>query len=154
MHGGETAYDATREEHLTPVRRKDPRHGSLQEPDGRGLELHDQIKVLDKMINAGGVDAYRWREIETLMLTRQRLVRSERKRQVEAKLVISMEQAQLAMVMFVDAAKEAVGHDERAKGKIVEAFSRLTGRADAHDIADGAIESSGRDTQIDERPDA
>jgi hypothetical protein len=80
-------------------------------------------------------------------------VRSERKRLVEAKLVIPLEQAQLMMAIFVDAAKEAVGHDERAMAKIVEAFVRLTGLADAHD-AHGVVEAGGHGTQISERPDA
>ena len=87
------------------------------------------------------------------MLARERLVRSERKRLVEANLLISMEHAQLAMAMFIDAAKEAVGHDPDVMGKIVEAFVRLTGHAYAYD-AHGAIEASGHGTQISERPDA
>ena len=109
---------------------------------------------LQQIIHAGAADWMLWEEIREAFLSRERLVRSERKRLVEARLVISLEQAQLVMAMFVDAAKEAVGHDERAMAKIVEAFVRLTGRADAHDVSDGAIAAGGHSTQIRQRPDA
>jgi hypothetical protein len=90
-------------------------------------ERLSELDTLAKMIRTGAADTYVWDEIRDWFVVRERLTRSERKRLVEAKLVISLEQAQLLMAMFVDAAKEAVGHDEEAMGKIVEAFVRLTG---------------------------
>jgi hypothetical protein len=108
---------------------------------------------LQQIIQDGDADWMLWDEIREALLSRERLVRSERKRLVEAKLVIPLEQAQLMMAIFVDAAKEAVGHDERAMVKIVEAFVRLTGHADAYDVADGAIEAGGLGTQAGDRPD-
>jgi hypothetical protein len=86
-----------------------------------------EMTTLQQIIRAGSADWALWDEIRDAFLTRERLVRSERKRLVEARLVISLEQAQLLMTLFVDAAKEAVGHDDRAMAQIVEAFVRLTG---------------------------
>lgn len=104
-----------------------------------------------QLIHAGDADGALWDEIREAVLTRERLVRSERKRLVEARLLISVEHAQLAMAMFVDAAKEAVGNDPKIMGKIVDAYTRITGYDEtSHQI----IDAGGRDTQIDERPDA
>jgi hypothetical protein len=86
-----------------------------------------EMTRLQKLIHEGSADSALWDEIREAVLTRERLVRSERRRLVEARLVIPLEQAQLLMSLFVDAAKEAVGHDPEAMGKIVEAFVRLTG---------------------------
>lgn len=106
-------------------------------PDG--LELHQGLKELSRMIRAGAADAYTWDEIRDWFIVRERLTRSERKRLVEAKLVMSVEQAQLVMAMFVDAAKEAVGHDPDVMDKIVDAFVRLSGHRAAieGEIVDG-----------------
>lgn len=94
-------------------------------------ERMNELDTLNKLIRAGAADAYVWDEIQGFLLTREKLVRSERKRLVEARLVISLEQAQLLMAMFVDAAREAVGHDDKAMSKIVDAFARLTGHTTA-----------------------
>jgi hypothetical protein len=112
-----------------------------------------ELDTLSTMIRAGTAEASVWHEIRDWFVVREKLTRSERRRLVEAKLVMSVEQAQLVMTMFVDAAKEAVGHDERAMAKIVEAFVRLSGLVDASDVTDGAIEAGGRSTSISQRPD-
>jgi hypothetical protein len=94
-------------------------------PDPESAQI--AMTKLQQIIAAGSADGALWDEIRDALLTRERLVRSERKHLVEAHLVIPLEQAQLLMTLFVDAAKEAVGHDPAVMGKIVEAFVRLTG---------------------------
>jgi hypothetical protein len=48
--------------------------------------------------------------------------------------------------LFVDATKEAVGHDPEVMSKIVEAFVRLTGYRYPSDVTDGVIEAGGHST--------
>jgi hypothetical protein len=120
---------------------------AVRDPDS----VEREMTKIRQLIAAGSTDGALWDEIRDAVLTRERLVRSERKRLVEARLLIPLEQAQLALAMFVDAAKEAVGNDPKIMGKIVDAFTRITG----YDPMSPEMSApGGLRPPIDERPDA
>lgn len=79
---------------------------------------------LDDIIKKGMGDYAAWGEVGSLLDRRERLVRSERRRLMEAHQMITIEQAMLLMAAIVSLVREHV-HDARAINAISDGIRRL-----------------------------
>lgn len=85
------------------------------------------LETIGGLITGGHADHAAWNDVMSLIRDRQRLVESERKRLVEDRQVIAVEQALGMMGQLVDAVRAHV-RDPAALQAITNEFVRLSGR--------------------------
>lgn len=101
------------------------RASSLQDGDGMAAALYD----IERLIERGTSDYAAWHEVSKLLDQRRRLVESERKRVIEAQLVMTIEEANVLLAAMTNAIQRHV-QDRATLQAISTEFAQLVSVAE------------------------